>query len=174
MHKIKFSLSEKSISDAIKQLDDYRKKVENLGKEIAYRLSQLGYDVVYSILSDHVFTGETLDSLKVEEKGEGKYFLIANSKAILFFEFGAGVRYGNGHPIAKELGFGPGTYPGKGHWDDPNGWWYPTDDPRLIVKYDKNGQGYGHSYGNPPYMPFYTASKQMRENILSIAKELLK
>jgi hypothetical protein len=76
--------------------------------------------------------------------------------------------------MAKEFGYGPGTYPGKGHWNDPNGWWFETDDPRLIRRTSKKtGKSYGHSYGIAPAMPFYQADKKMRENILKVAKEVI-
>lgn len=173
MPKIKLKLNSASIDRAIREVKAYRDKVDKAGAEIAKRLGERGYSVAYGVLSGHVFSGETVESLTLEEQGPGKYVLFAASKAILFLEFGAGVRYGSGHPLAGELGFGPGTYPGKGHWDDPNGWWFPTDDPRLILHTDSNGQGWGHSYGNKPHMPFYQADQAMRADILRIAKEVL-
>lgn len=174
MTKIKMKLNAASISKALLEVKAYQKKVEEAGDKIARDLAHMGYSVAYGVMSGHVFSGETIESLDVIEDGPGRYILTAASQALMFFEFGAGVRYGSGHPLAGELGFGPGTYPGKGHWDDPNGWWFPTDDPRLILKKDKNGQGWGHSYGNKPHMPFYNASKKMREDLLKVAKEALK
>lgn len=174
MPVVKFSLDSDSIQQAIDDLKKYKKKLEKAAKEMAKQLSELGFDVAFSIMDGHIFTGDTINSLDVKQTGNNTFVLVANSKAILFFEFGAGVKYGKGHPLAGEFGYGPGTYPGKGHWDDPNGWYYPTDDPRLIVKTTEDGKTYGHSYGNKPHMPFYNASKTMRENILKIAREVLK
>lgn len=171
---IKVRLSTRSIDAAIKELEEYEKKVKNAAEFIANGLSQIGYTVAVTVMSGHVWSGETIESLEVVHVEQGKYILRAASKALLFFEFGAGVRYGGGHPLAGELGMGPGTYPGQTHADDPNGWWFPTDDPRLIVSVDKNGQGWAHSYGNPPYMPFYQADVAIRENILRLAKEALR
>ena len=161
-----------SIQAAIDALKLYNRKLRNNCNEIAKRLAHLGYDVAASILSGHIFSGETIESLKVERVGNGKYVLYAQSTAILFFEFGAGVREGYGHPKAAELGMGPGTYPGKGHWDDKNGWWFYTDDPRLTIYTNKDGRGVGHSYGNRPHMPFYAADQQIRADILRVAKEV--
>lgn len=174
MPTIKLKLNTQSINQALKELKAYQKKVERAGEEIAKRLGEIGYSVAYSVMQGHVFSGETIESLTLEKKGEGRYVLYAESQAILFFEFGAGSRSGYGHPWAGELNMGPGTYPGAGHWDDPNGWWFPTDDPRLIIKRDDNGQGWGHSYGNQPHMPFYNADKAMRESLLTVAREVLK
>ena len=76
----------------------------------------------------------------------------------IFIEFGAGITYGYGHPLAGELGVGPGTYPeGKGHWDNPGGWWYA------------HGQ---HSYGNPPAMAMVAARDAMVADITTIAREV--
>lgn len=166
------SLDIASIDKAIKQLEEYQQRVEKAGKYIAKRLSDMGYEVAYGVISGHVFTGETLNSLEVVQEGN-KYIIQAGSQALLFLEFGAGATHGYGHPEASKFGMGPGTYPGEGHWDDPNGWWFKTDDPRLIRRRGKGGQGYGHSYGNAPHMPFYLAKREMRDNILEIAKEAL-
>ncbi len=174
MPVIQMTLSEDSIDKAIERLKAYRHKVQKAGEEIAKRLGKLGYDVAYEVMSDHVFSGETIESLELVEEGEGKLVLKAASQAILFFEFGAGAKFGDGHPWDEDFGFGPGTYPGNDHWDDPEGWWFPTDDPRLIIRTDSKGQGWGHSYGNKPHMPFYKADKAMRDNLLKIAKEVLK
>lgn len=174
MPTITFSLNTKSINKAIKELDAYRKKVEQAGDKIARELAYMGYQVAYGVMSGHVFTGETSESLDVMEDGPNRYILYAASQAILFFEFGAGAKYGAGHPWDDDFGYGPGTYPGNDHWDDPNGWWFPTDDPRLVIRRDKNGQGWGHSYGNKPHMPFYKADKAMKEALMTVAKEVLK
>lgn len=174
MPVIKMSLSPKSINKAIKKLEAYQNRVEKAGEEIARRLGKLGYDVAYGVMSGHVFSGETIESLTLLQGAkENQYILMGESQALLFFEFGAGAKYGAGHPWDDDLGFGPGTYPGNGHWDDPEGWWFPTEDPRLVIRRDKNGQGWGHSYGNKPHMPFYKADKAMRDQILSIAKDIL-
>lgn len=174
MPTIKVHLNTRSIDSAIRYLEEYHRRVENAGDEIAKRLADLGYQVAYGVMSGHIFSGETIESLEVERVEEGQYVLRAGSKAILFFEFGAGIRYGGGHPWSDDLGYGSGTYPGNGHWDDPDGWWFPTDDPRLIYRIDKNGQGWGHSYGNKPHMPFYLADKEIRDNIIKIAKDVIK
>lgn len=174
MPKIKFSLNTMEIEQAIAEVKRYRAKVIAAGDEIARQLADLGYEVAWKIIEGHQFTGDTAASLTVQRRGESQYVLFAQSQAILFFEFGAGVRYGYGHPMAGEMGFGPGTYPGNGHWDDPDGWWFETSDPRLIKKEGANGKTYGHSYGNRPHMPFYTADKAMQEALLTVARKVMK
>ena len=79
----------------------------------------------------------------------------ASGNAVLFIEYGSGARYGYGHP--RPDGYGPGTYPGKGHWNDPNGWWYGHNQ---------------HTYGNPPAAAMYHAEQDMREAAREIANEV--
>jgi hypothetical protein len=172
--KIKCSLAPSSIDSAIKQLEEYKRSLEEKADELARRLADFGYAVSYGYLSLHVFDGNTAASLDVIEDGPGRYVLYAASEAILFLEFGTGLK-GGGNPKGDELGYGPGTYPGKGHWNDPKGWWFETSDPRLIVHTSKKtGKSYGHSYGMSAVMPMYNASKDMRSEILNIAREVFK
>ena len=80
---------------------------------------------------------------------------------MLFVEFGSGIKYGSGHPENAEYGMGPGTYPnGKGHWDDPHGWYLPKD------------KGGGHTYGNPPTMAMYDARKTIEQDLVRIVREV--
>lgn len=94
---------------------------------------------------------------EISVTNEGKtWTLTAAGTEVLILEFGSGLM-GYGHP--DNLGYGPGTYPGKGHWNQPQGWWTPA------------GQ---HSYGSPPAMGFYDARVQMMEALVDIAEEILK
>lgn len=68
----------------------------------------------------------------------------ASGNAVLFIEYGAGATRGYGHPNPRQ--YGPGTYPGRGHWNDPNGWYYA------------HGQ---RSWGNPPACAMYNAEVDM-------------
>lgn len=171
--KISIKLTEKSIEQAISEIENYKQKLKKIANEIAKELADVGYQVAYSIMGTADFEKDISSSLQVKREAENKYVLVSNSKEILFFEFGAGAKYGYGHPLNADFGMGPGTYPnGKGHWNDPDGWWFPTDNPNLIRHTDKSGQGWGHSYGNQPYMPFYKADKEMCAKLKQIAEEV--
>lgn len=174
--KISMALNSKSIDLALRELEKYEDRIQKCAEEIVRILSLRGYDVAYTIMAGNVYSGETLDSLTIVEESPTKHILTAGSKALLFFEFGAGVQ-GVGHPLAGDFGMGAGTYPPTNpehpHWNDPDGWWYPTDDPGLIVRHGKDGQGYGHTHGNPPRMPMYMAAKTIRDELLDVVKEVI-
>ena len=163
--------NEQSINAAIAELNAYGKGLEKKAELLCERLANLGYEVAFQLLSEHVYSGETISSLQVIEESPNRYILQAGSVAILFLEFGAGI-HGGGHPLAGEFGMGPGTYPGQTHAFDPGGWWFPTDDANLAVRTDKDGQMWGHSYGNPPYMPMYNTAQDLRREVEQIAREV--
>jgi hypothetical protein len=154
-----------SINNAVKELRKYQSEITYKCQRFADKLAELGLQTAKSVLEQHIYSGETIGSLRIEtdEKGEiTRLRIVVESDAILFLEFGAGIKYsGTVNPKAEELGYGPGTYPGKGHWNDPNGWWYMGDDGE-----------WHHSFGIEAAMPMYNATVAMRQQIASIAKEV--
>lgn len=165
--RIKFGLSQKEIKAAQKQLRDYQKEITQKCRLLVSELSDIGLKSVEAVLQQHIDSGQTIGSLRIEENSSGQIIrmaVVVESDAILFLEFGAGITYsGTQNPKAGELGYGPGTYPGKGHWNDPNGWWYP----------DENGE-YHHTFGTKASMPMYKASVKMRQSVFKVAKNIFK
>ena len=160
MKTITMTLDVRSINKAIKELESYKKDIERKSNEICERLMSLGAMTVSQRFAQVVpFVSDTGGrDYEISVTNDGKtWTLTAGGTEVLFLEFGSGSRYGYGHP--DNLGYGPGTYPGKGHWDQPQGWWTPQ------------GQ---HSYGNPPAMGFYAARIEMMEALVEIAEEILK
>lgn len=163
-------LDVKGVDATIRDIQRYKQWLKDKTEQLADRLAHLGYDFSFTVLSGHVYSGATLSSLTVEKTGYAQYVVKVESEAILFLEFGSGLR-GYGHP--EPQGYGPGTYPGQTHAFDPNGWWFETDDPALAVRKDeKTGKMYGHSYGNPPYMPMYGAVKDLENRFDQIVQEV--
>lgn len=160
--KIKVSLSPRSIERAIKELEDYKKWLTEKSSELCRRLAEVGVEVATAEFSAVDYDGDKDFDVVWEEDGSGCR-VVAKGQSVLFLEFGSGAKMGGGHPLNQEFGMGPGTWSegpqGKGHWDDPNGWYVP-----------------GHhglkSEGNKPAMGMYLAGKQMREQIETIAREV--
>lgn len=154
-----------SVKKALKEVEDYRKDFKRRCGVFIDRLSDIGLEVIHS----------TMDSVPDEEKGNyhteiintgdgnrtGAKIRLKGDK-VLFIEFSAGITYGTkDYPLPSGDKYGMGTYPGKGHWDDPNGWYY----------YDEDGN-VRHSYGNRAYMPMYHADEEIRSKISEIAREV--
>ena len=160
--KIVVPLSESGIQRIQDELMGYRKWQGEKARELAERLAALGATVASIRFSRAVYTGKKDVEVTVEELPNG-YKVKADGESVLFIEFGSGVTYGYGHPEAGEFGMGPGTYPnGKGHWDDPKGWYLPKS------------AGGGHTFGNPPAMPMYEARKAIEQELPRIVKEVFR
>lgn len=150
-------LSKENIANAIKEVRKYQKWVEKKEAELRSRLASLGATVASIQFARAIYSGTNDVSVRVDDTGSVAV-IYAEGESVAFIEFGAGITYGSGHPQADEFGVGPGTYPeGKGHWDNPGGWWYA------------HGQ---HTYGNPPAMAMYSAVQAMTEEITKIAREV--
>ena len=149
-----------SIDNAVKELERYKRWVQEKEEILRQRLAQLGATVASIEFSRAVYNGTKQVSVRVEDNGR-KATIFAEGSAVLFIEFGSGAKYGGGHPDAAKFGYGPGTYSegpnGKGHWDDPNGWYF------------SHGQ---HSFGNPPAMAMVHARDAMLEQLTAIAREV--
>ncbi len=155
---IRIQLSDESIRNGIRELRQYKQWVETKETELRMRLAQLGATVASIQFSRAIYNGSKDVTVRVDATGSVAV-IYAEGESVAFIEFGSGIKYGYGHPQAGEHGVGPGTYPGKGHWDNPKGWWY----------------GHGkHSYGNPPAMAMYDAVQTMTEELTRIAREVFR
>ena len=149
-----------SIDNAVKELERYKRWVQEKEKILRQRLAQLGATVASIEFSRAIYNGTNDVSVRVEDNGR-KATIFAEGSAVLFIEFGSGEKYGGGHPDAGKYGYGPGTYSdgpnGKGKWNDPNGWYFA------------HGQ---HSFGNPPAMAMVHARDAIIEQLTAIAREV--
>lgn len=158
---IRVELSKDGVSNAIKELQQYKLWVETKERELRQRLAEKGAEVARIQFTGAKYDGTNDVVVRVDNTGSVAV-IYAEGQSVAFIEFGSGARYGYGHPQASEFGVGPGTYPteangGKGWWDNPSGWWYA------------HGK---HSYGNPPSMSMYKAVQAITEQVTMIAREV--
>lgn len=143
-----------SVSRATRRLDEYYADLIEKANTVCERLATIGAVRASLDFSRAIYNGTNDVEVTVEPIDNG-YAIHARGNAVLFIEFGSGASYGYGHPEPE--GYGPGTYPGKGHWDDPNGWWYGNHE---------------HSYGNPPAQAMYNAKRDIQAEVQRIADEV--
>lgn len=158
MPKIEIKLTDRSIGNAIKAVERYQAWVSEKEKELRSRLAMLGATVASIRFARAIYTGSNDITVRVDDTGS-KAVIYAEGEALLFIEFGAGITYGYGHPQAGEFGYGPGTYPGKGNWDNPKGWWFGSSQ---------------HTFGNPPAMAMYDAVQEIAKSVTEIAREVFR
>ena len=153
-------LSEANIKAAELELRRYADWIRRKEAELISRLAERGRSVASIKFASAQYDGANDVSVRVDSTGSVAV-IYAEGEAVAFIEFGSGSAMGYGHPDAGEHGFGPGTWStgesGKGHWDDPTGWYY------------KHGE---KSHGNPPAMAMWQAVQTMTEEITTIAREV--
>ena len=162
--KYTIQLNGKGIDAMIRGVGAYQKWLVRKSNELARRLAEMGVVNASIEFSRAFYVGNNDTQMHLERRGDGRYAVVAQGEAVLFIEFGAGLlaQQGGGHP--EPHGFGAGTYPGKGHWDDPNGWYLPKD------KWQADGTK--HSYGNVPAMAMYNTVKELERELDRVVREV--
>jgi hypothetical protein len=170
--KISIALSEKSISDAIKRLNAYKrglpKKLEELKRRVAEELAaEVRTGFASAIIDDLLRGGGHPADVTVSIEQSGAVTLvIASGEDAIWAEFGSGVYHNTAagtspHPKGSELGFTIGSYgQGKGK---RNVWGYYDEDGELRL-----------THGTPAQMPMYNAVKAVSERIGQIASEVFR
>ena len=159
-------LSEASFRDLAEKVRKYRDRLESLVTVFCEELARSGVTVISAILSEHVYTAETIGSVHiVSESADGVYTarIVMESDAIMFLEFGSGLLgAADEHPTGL---YGAGTFgqaerqdPEYENWENPEGWTYIGDDGKIHK-----------SYGMQASMPMYRGAEAMQMRLNDIA-----
>lgn len=160
--KVKVDMSSAGIDKLQKSLEEYEKWLNRKTQELVKRLADEGVEAARFTFDIAVYDGKKDVKVYAEPRDGNVVAVVAVGSSVLFLEFGAGYLLGYGHPEPME--YGPGTYPGKGHWDDPNGWYLPKEVQEEV--------GHERSIGNPPSAAMYNALKELEDRIQEIASEV--
>lgn len=161
MRQIEFNPFDKaSVAAAVKAVKDEKAWIKAKEKELRLRLATVGATVASIRFSRAFYDGVKDVTVRVTNKGNTAT-IYANGKSVAFIEFGSGAKYGSGHPMGGQFGLVPGSWStapgGKGHWDNPNGWYYAPNQK---------------SWGNPPAMAMVDARDEIVEQVAAIAREV--
>lgn len=155
----------KNIDKAIKELEAYKKQFEANVTEVVKQATEIGKAEASTRFRIAKYDGDN-DVNITSEVHKRTGVVTATGKATLFIEFGTGLEAENPRDIPAEYytsAYAPGSWSegpeGKGHWDDPHGWYY----------------GHGKkTKGNPANKCMYSAAKEVERNVGKIAKEVFK
>lgn len=147
-----------SIRDAIRQLE---KVMNGKSDEACMRVAEYGAKVASErfVAAAPSYDGNYDVSVVAESIPNGAR-VHASGQSVAFVEYGAGAIYPN-YPGVDPYGRGSWSMgpDGKGHWNDPNGWYYA------------HGK---KSWGNPPAAAMFHAEQAMRDNASDIARGVIK
>lgn len=161
--KIKINpFDKKSITDAIKQLQQYKKDFQAKEELFVKRLAEIGVSVASTGFALADYDGINDVQVTMTQSGTSAT-VIAFGETVGFIEFGTGIR--NPEWDNSGMEYTPpkhGTY-GKGYGARPKGWYF------------KQGEGaVQHTYGNHPAEAMRTARDMMIEKVIQIAREVWK
>lgn len=153
----------KSINQAIKQLQQYKKEFLAKEEEFVRRLKELGVTVAERGFALADYDGVN-DVLIAETQGGARAAVIAYGETVGFIEFGTGIKFREwDNSDAEYTPPAHGTY-GKGRGKNPHGWYFKQSD----------GGAARHTYGNPPAEAMLAARDAMVEKVVEIAREVWK
>jgi hypothetical protein len=166
MKTISFKLSEHSIENAIKQVEQYKNAlIHRKNKLFLELLVKEGLEVIESTMSNVVGDSDTTHSVNVRYTSEGNIReckITLTGEKIAFIEFGSGIVYngsGSPHPKGEELGMTIGSY---GYHQGKRGYWYYEDEKGQRTL----------SIGTKAAMPMYKAEIEMLKKINKVAREV--
>lgn len=165
--KIRISLSEKSIRNAINEIEVYKRQFVERNEVFVRRLAGLGIPVIDQNIAAAQGDSDKSHNTYIKINSFGSYSeakLVVEGKSILFIEFGAGIRYNGSsgtspHPKGEEFGYTIGSY-GKGQ-GSKDFWFYYADTGESVM-----------SHGTEATMPVFRASQEIIQNIRRIAREV--
>ena len=169
--KIKCNLG--NIDEAIRQIEEYEKRIIKKRKIFLEKLAEIGVDVAKVKFQSAQYDGENDVVLgKPEWINDNKLVISATGTSVMFIEFGTGAPMeSTPHPLADEKGVTRGSY--GYHLGRLDTWRYkgnPGTNGEIIREGKHKGEIETH--GNPANRCMYDASKEMRRKIREIAKEV--
>lgn len=176
-HNIKVKLNGRSIGNAIRQLTEYRDKVDTLTNQICKKLAEIGLKEASVRFANAPYDGTNDSSVSIEQTESG-YTVVASGNAVCFIEFGSGVHYNSSftYPIPKPDGVvGIGEMGGGRGKNDA--WRYhgdPGTNGQIISSDPLATEPYVLTHGNPASMPMYIALSEMRDEAERVVKEVFK
>lgn len=167
-------LSDSGIQSAIRQIEEYKQSLNSKIVTLVERLSEVGIRTVNAVMMSvaPVDRGEYFTEFISIGSGKDTHTAIIRLEGdqVLFIEFSSGITFGtNIFPKPPNnpnygSGYGKGTFnPDSDNWSNPNGWYYTNK---------RTGQTRVHTYGIRAYAPMYNADMEMRNQIMTIAREV--
>lgn len=158
--KITLDLSEKSVTNAIRQLAKYRRELESKTRLLAEGLAMIGVKEASIRFATAMYDGTNDVEVGLERIKDG-WAIVAKGQAVCFLEFGAGVYYNTVEPYPNPR---PDGVVGIGEYGE-NG------KRTTWVYYDEAGNKV-FTHGNPAVMGMWYATEEMRRSILDVAREV--
>ncbi len=142
-------------------------------KTFLAKLAELGVDVASVTFSTAQYDGVNDVEVISQWIDDNTIQVVAKGKAVTFIEFGTGITFTEQHPLATKLGAIRGEY-GKKKGSKPSWTYYGEQGTNgHFIRESVKGAVY-RTKGNPPARAMYQASKEIKNQILKLSREVFK
>lgn len=166
---ISVRLSEQSINQAIKDLEQYKKELSKKIQRFTEELAIIGLKEASIRFTTAIYDG--VNDVSVSLSGSGnEYIITAKGEAVAFIEFGSGVTHNTSEPYPNPR---PSGIVGIGEYGDGKGKrkaWFYKGEPGSNGEIQSNG--IVKTRGNPAAMPMWYATEEMKDSIAKLAREV--
>lgn len=184
--KLTITLSEEGIEQIKREIERYEKKLNAITAKVNNALLDAAKEQFEEELSspfitprraaaitsavDYGTTSNNESSGTFTAIGRVEHTEYGDFNILYAVEFGAGSALNGtqGSSYASEFGMGPGSYSPEGHWNDPEGWYYPTGEVD-----EKGNPKYAKTMGTYAAYPVYNTARFIEREGTRIAKEVL-
>lgn len=168
--KIRISLSTESLEKAKREIEEYKKSIQEKAKKVVSALIEYGFEICNAkILEMDIYDeGNLANSVSSYfDESTNKGFIKVNCEYAVFVEFGTGTKGANNSYIGEAMA-NVGYQYGEGEnyvtlADGRIGWYYPKEDGT-----------YRFTEGLPSRPFMYETAVEMRNNLNSIVKGVFK
>lgn len=157
-----------NVDKVIGQLNDYKDSLVDKKSRFLERLAEEGIALIKANREKIIYDGDKSITVDYVKDGDDKITIYAKSDSITFIEFGSGMHYAETHELASEFGFERGTYGEKRGSREA---WVYKDKPAGTHGIELGG-GRVLTRGNPANRTVYQASRDLRQRVVEIAREV--
>lgn len=157
-----------NLDTVVGQLNDYRNSLAEKKSLFLERLAEEGIALIEANRENIIYDGDDNMNVDYTKDGDDGITIYAESGSITFIEFGSGVHQEGTHELASEFGFVRGTY---GYGRGSRKAWVYRDKPAGSKGVELGG-GRVLTRGNPPNRTVYQASRDLRQRVVEIAREV--
>lgn len=163
---------EKSITEAVRMVQQYQKDFKEKVELFTRRLADIGVRVASAGFASAEYDGNNDVVVSLKKTATG-YAVIASGNAVGFIEFGTGVKNREWNSTGMDYTPPPhGSY-GYGLGKSEYGWRYKgVPGTRGVLITEGKHAGEIHTYGNPPAEAMRSARDKMIEQVAVIAREV--
>ena len=157
------------IAQAVKDIEQYKRELNTRIQRFVEGLATIGVQEASIRFTTAIYDGVNDVTVSLSGKGN-EYIIAAKGNAVAFIEFGTGVSHNSAEPYPYPR---PGGIVGIGEYGKGKGKrkaWYYMGDPGSNGELQPNGVV--KTRGNPAAMPMWYATEEMKNSIVTLAREV--